>query len=189
MRREQLEHAIRTACQIIGQPEVIVVGSQAILGTYDESQLPPAATRSIEVDVLPIADTNEATARLADLIEGIAGELSPFEELHGFNIDGVDLDTAVLPDGWRDRLVKVQNANTAAPTGEPQFTGLCLDKEDLCVAKLIALREKDRNFVAALLHADLVDGDLIASRLGTVPREHDVAAEAALRWLGAQPQP
>ncbi|WP_375432604.1 hypothetical protein [uncultured Friedmanniella sp.] len=83
----------------------------------------------------------------------------------------------------------MQNANTAALTGEPRYTGLCLDKEDLCVAKLIALREKDRNFVAALLHADLVDGDLIASRLGTIPRKHDVAAEAALRWLDAQPRP
>lgn len=101
MRRDQLEHAIRTACQIIQQPEVIVVGSQAILGTYDESQLPAAATMSIEVDILPIADSPNETARLADLIEGVAGELSPFEELHGFSIDGVDLETAVLPDGWR----------------------------------------------------------------------------------------
>ena len=99
MRRDQLEHAIRTACQIIQQTEVIVVGSQAILGTYDESQLPAAATMSIEVDILPIADSNEETARLADLIEGVAGELSPFEEFHGFSIDGVDLETAVLPDG------------------------------------------------------------------------------------------
>lgn len=104
MRRDQLEHAIRTACQIIQQPEVIVVGSQAILGTYDESQLPAEATMSIEVDILPIADTNEEAARLADLIEGLAGELSPFEELQGFSIDGVDLQTAVLPDGWRDRI-------------------------------------------------------------------------------------
>jgi hypothetical protein len=39
-RRDQPEHAIRTACQTIHQSEVIVVGSQAILGTYDESQLP-----------------------------------------------------------------------------------------------------------------------------------------------------
>ena len=46
---------------------------------------------SIEVDILPIADSNEETARLADLIEGVAGELSPFEALHGFSIDGVDL--------------------------------------------------------------------------------------------------
>jgi hypothetical protein len=116
MRRNQLEHAFRTACQIIHQSEVIVVGSQAILGTYDESQLPAAATMSIEVDILPMAETNDETARLADLIEGVAGEFSPFEELHGFSIDGVDLETAVLPDGWRDRLVKVQNANTAGPT-------------------------------------------------------------------------
>ncbi|MCY7402792.1 MAG: hypothetical protein LH477_17890 [Nocardioides sp.] len=155
MRRDQLEHAIRTACQIIHQPEVIVVGSQAILGTYDESQLPAAATMSIEVDILPIADSN-------------------------------DLETAVLPDGWRDRLVKVQNANTAAPAGEPRFTGWCLDKENLCAAKLVALREKDRNFVAALLKANLVDANLIASRLRTIPREHVAAREAALTWLSSK---
>ena len=77
---------------------------------------------SVEVDILPIADDNAQTARLADLIEGIAGEFSPFEDLHGFSIDGVDLQTSVLPDGWRERLIKVQNANTAAPSGEPVFT-------------------------------------------------------------------
>jgi hypothetical protein len=81
MRRDQLEHAIRTACQIIGRPEVIVVGSQAILGTFREEELPVEATMSIEVDILPIADDNTETARLADLIEGVAGEFSPFEEI------------------------------------------------------------------------------------------------------------
>lgn len=185
MRRDQLEHAIRTACQILQQPEVIVVGSQAILGTYDEAQLPAEATMSIEVDILPIADTNAETARLADLIEGVAGEFSPFEELHGFSIDGVDLETAILPDGWRNRLVRVRNANTAAPSGAPHFTGWCLDKEDLCVAKLTAFREKDRNFVAALLEATLVNADLIASRLPTIPREHVGATERALAWLNS----
>lgn len=73
MRRDQLEHAIRTACQIIGRREVIVVGSQSILGTFREDQLPAAATMSAEVDILPIADDNDETARLADLIEGVAG--------------------------------------------------------------------------------------------------------------------
>jgi hypothetical protein len=67
MRREQLEHAIRTACQVIGGTDVIVVGSQAILGTFREDELPVEATMSIEVDILPIADDNEKTARLADL--------------------------------------------------------------------------------------------------------------------------
>jgi hypothetical protein len=183
MRRDQLEHAIRAACQIIDHPAVVVVGSQAILGTFAEHELPAEATMSVEIDVLPLADDGSETARLADLIEGVAGEWSPFEEQHGFSIDGVDEQTAVLPAGWRDRLVKVQNANTAAPSGAPQYTGWCLDKEDLCVAKLCAYREKDRNFVAALLDAGLVDGQTITKRLNTVPNDHLPAAEHALAWL------
>ena len=184
MRRDQLEHAIRTACQIIGRPEVIVVGSQSILGTFSEDELPADATMSVEIDILPIADGNAEVKRLADLIEGAAGELSPFEELHGFSIDGVDMETSALPEGWRDRLVKVQNANTASPGGAPQFTGWCLDKEDLCVAKLCAFREKDRNFVAALVSAGLVDAAVIASRLPTVPDRYSV--ERALGWLASR---
>lgn len=186
MRRDQLEHAIRTACQIIGAAEVIVVGSQAILGTYREDQLPAAATMSVEIDVLPIAETNEETARLADLVEGVAGEFSPFEQTHGFSIDGVDLSTSALPGGWRDRLVGVQNANTAAPSGTPQFTGWCLNKEDLCVAKLCALREKDQNFVHALLHADLVDAAVIRARLPTVNDQFQPGARRAMEWLAAR---
>jgi hypothetical protein len=186
MRRDQLEHAIRTSCQIIDAAEVIVVGSQAILGTYGEDELPAAATMSAEVDVLPIASTDAETELLADAIEGVAGEFSPFEQTHGYSIDGVDLTTSALPDGWRGRLVRVQNANTAAPSGEPQFTGWCVDKEDLCVAKLCALREKDQNFVAALLDASLVDADVISERLATVPARFRPNAVRALEWLGAR---
>ncbi len=185
MRRDQLEHAIRTACQIIGHPAVAVVGSQAILGSFTEDELPPEATMSIEIDILPLADHSDETARLADLIEGVAGEWSSFEEQHGFSIDGVDRETAVLPDGWYGRLIKVQNPNTAAPSGAPQFTGWCLDKEDLCVAKLCAFREKDQTFVAALLGARLVDAEVIAERLGAVPEKHLPAAERARGWLAA----
>lgn len=121
MRRSQLEHAIRTACQIIEAPEVVVVGSQAILGTYSEEDLPTEATMSMEVDVLPIADDEDEVIRLGDLIEEVAGELSIFESAHGFSIDGVDMSTSAHAEGWRDRLVKVQNANTAAPSGETSF--------------------------------------------------------------------
>lgn len=183
MRRDQLEHAIRAACQIVGKPEIIVVGSQSILGSYIEAELPDVATVSQEVDVLPIADDNDETIRLADAIEGVAGELSPFEELHGFSIDGVDLKTSVLPDGWRDRLVKVRNANTAAPGGQPVFTGWCLEKHDLCVAKLCAFREKDRDFVMALVEAELVDRKVIAERLRDVPGRYRAAADHAESWL------
>lgn len=187
MNRNQLEHAIRAACQIIQRPEVIIVGSQSILGTFDDRDLPAEATMSREVDVLPIAETNEQTAHLADVIEGVAGEWSPFEEQHGFSIDGVDLTTVVLPDGWRERLVKVQNDNTAAPSGQPVFTGWCLDPHDLCVAKLCAGREKDLNFVAALVREELVDRRIIERRLSRVDRAYEAAAGRARAWLASIP--
>lgn len=183
MRRDQLEHAIRAACQIAGVTEVIIVGSQAILGTFTEEELPAYATRSLEIDILPIADDNDEIIRLADTIEGVAGEFSPFAQLHGFSIDGVDLQTSALPEGWRDRLVKVQNHNTAGPSGEPQFIGMCLDKEDLSVAKLCAFREKDQNFVDALITAGLVDPAIIAARLTALPQRYQTAAQRAAGWL------
>ncbi|CAB4955997.1 MAG: hypothetical protein F2840_09265 [Actinobacteria bacterium] len=185
MNRDQLEHAIRAACQIIQRPEVIVVGSQAILGTFDEDVLPREATMSRECDILPIADTDQETARLADVIEGVAGEWSPFEEQHGFSIDGVDLTTVVLPDAWRTRLVKVQNANTAGPTGHPRFTGWCLEPHDLCAAKLCAGREKDLNFVRALIEAKLVARIVIRERLGLVERQYEGPAQRATDWLAS----
>jgi hypothetical protein len=184
MRRDQLEHAIRAACQILGHEEVVVVGSQAILGTYDESDLPERATMSAEIDILPIAADGAEVSRLADLVEGVAGELSPFQQLHGFSIDGVDLSTCVLPDGWRQRLVEVSNHNTTGPGGAPVFTGWCLERHDLCVAKLCALREKDTEFVRSLLESGLVDLGTIRSRLDAVDASFGVQVQRAREWLG-----
>ena len=183
MRRDQLEHAIRASCQILGRDEVIVVGSQAILGSYDEGQLPPDATMSLEVNILPISNDEAETEKMADLLEGVAGEFSPFEDAHGFSIDGVDLTTATLPEGWRNRLVKVQNANTAPPDGSQEFTGWCLNKHDLCVSKLCAFREKDINFVSALLDAGLVDARSIEERLRHLSDDKASKADRALPWL------
>ena len=95
MRRDQLEHAIRAACQIAGLTEVIIVGSQAILGTYTEDELPFYATRSAEIDVLPITDDTGEIARLADEIEGVAGE---FSRLQSF--------TASASTGWICKLLR-----------------------------------------------------------------------------------
>jgi hypothetical protein len=51
MTREQLEHAIRAACDIADDDEVIIVGSQAILGQYPAA--PAELTQSDEVDLFP----------------------------------------------------------------------------------------------------------------------------------------
>ena len=44
-------------------------------------------------------------------------------------------------------------------------TALCMEPHDLCVAKLLAGREKDVAFVRALLAAGLVDRSTILARL------------------------
>ena len=51
------------------------------------------------------------------------------------------------------------------------------------MAKLCAHREKDLNFVAALLAAGLVDPAVIAQRLPTVPNKHHAATQRALSWV------
>ncbi|MGI6797958.1 DUF6036 family nucleotidyltransferase [Gordonia sihwensis] len=177
MRRDQLEHAIRAACAILGADDVIVVGSQSILGTWDEDELPERATRSNEADILPIASDQGSVTELADRLEGAAGELSQFHRTHGFYLDGADLTTSVLPSHWRSRLVAVRNASTNG------HTGWCLEPHDLGIAKLIAHREKDTAFVAALIEHRLLDPKLLRRRIETIPEGHAAQAVRAISWL------
>lgn len=158
MKRSELEVAITTATEIIRQDKVLVIGSQSILGTYNESQLPAIATFSEEVDIAPLKDDENETA--ATLLDGQAGEFSDFHSKNGFYIQGVGTRTAILPSGWKTRLVPV------VPPGFPSTTGLCLDPVDLCVAKLIAGREKDTIFVDALIGAGLISPKTLRDRIG-----------------------
>src|SRR5665213_3191814 len=105
MKREQLEVAVIAATEIIRQREVLIIGSQAILGSYPEDQLPERATMSNEVDIALLGD--DASETLADLIDGQLGEWSDFDRDHGFYVQGVSVRTAYLPDGWQERLVRV----------------------------------------------------------------------------------
>ncbi len=77
----------------------------------------------MDVDALLIANENRETACPADIIEGIARRILEFKDLHGFSIDGVDIRTSTVPEGWRESWVKVQGVNTAVPGGHPIFTG------------------------------------------------------------------
>lgn len=158
MRRDQLEHGIRAATDILREQSIIIIGSQSVLGSIDDDLLPPQAMWSMEIDVLPIDDPTETKA---DAIDGAIGEGSAFHETHGFYVQGVGQRTATLPHGWEERLIAVSNANTGGRTG------LCLERHDLCVAKLVAGREKDYEFCAALIAGDIADHNVIAERLAS----------------------
>lgn len=93
MKRSDLEHIIRAAGAVAGVMDIVVVGSQAILGAHPDAQ--PDLLRSMEADVFPLRDPGKA-----DLIDGSIGELSPFHEQFGYYAHGVSPDTARLPQGW-----------------------------------------------------------------------------------------
>ena len=66
MKRAEFDHAIRAAGSILGETEILVIGSQAIHGSIS-GDLPAEAERSVEVDIVAFDD---AAARKADLIDG-----------------------------------------------------------------------------------------------------------------------
>lgn len=69
----------------------LVIGSQSILGTYDEDELPAAATASIEADIGFLDDPDRAKA---DDVEAVIGEMSQFHQANGVYAEGVHVDTA-----------------------------------------------------------------------------------------------
>jgi len=55
MNRVQLAHVLCAASRIAEDDGLLVVGSQSILGSRDEDELPPEATASMEVDIASFA--------------------------------------------------------------------------------------------------------------------------------------
>ena len=172
MRREELEHLIRAAAAITNEYEIVVIGSQSILGAVPNA--PDFLLQSMEADLYPLQHPE-----LADLIDGAIGELSPFEERFGYYAQGVGPETAILPASWETRLVKIQNAHTDLKIG------YCLEPHDLAASKLAAGREKDWPFVEALLRHDIVEHSTLADRIASLPLPEERRA-ALLNWLSAQ---
>lgn len=170
MTRDQLEHAIRAACDVAADTEVFIFGSQAILGEHPDA--PPELRASIEVDVQPVHYPERV-----DLIDGALGELSPFHEAHGFYVHGVSIEVATLPAGWEARTV---------PVTDPYWTrghvGRCVESHDLAASKLVAYREKDRDFVRVLLSAQLIDPETLQERIEALPVDTE-RKQQLLRWV------
>jgi hypothetical protein len=150
MNIRQLEHILRAGGSITGSREIVVIGSQALLASFPEA--PAELVRSMEVDCYPLDDP-----AMADLIDGTIGELSPFHETFGYYAHGIGPETAILPSGWRSRVVRLQSENTGGTIG------LCVSPADLAVSKLLAGREKDVEFVGGMLRCGVTSEEAIRS--------------------------
>ena len=120
----------------------------------------------MEADLFPAHNPDKS-----DLIDGSIGEKSPFHNTFGYYAHGIRPETAILPSGWKSRLVRIQNENTN------HIAGLCLSVPDLVVSKLAAGREKDLEFVRAIFKHDLLKSLAVESLLS----ELDAATALAIR--------
>jgi len=100
MRRSELEHILRAASTVAGDPDVLLIGSQSILGSYGEEDLPEEAHASIEADVTFFEDYDNDKS---DMVDMHVGEDSQFHTTFGYYAQGVNIEVATLPTGWEDR--------------------------------------------------------------------------------------
>jgi len=152
MQRSELEHVIRASGEIANDDEIIIIGSQAILGQFPDA--PIRLLMSMETDLYP---KNKPDA--SDKVDGAIGEGSSFHELNGYYAQGVGPGTAVLPEGWQDRLISIDNENTNG------VTGLCLEVHDLTISKLVASRPKDLAYIQELIRCDMIEHQTLLARL------------------------
>ena len=168
MTRVQLEHVIRAAGTIADVDDIVVIGSQAILGQFPGAPLELLVSN--EADVYP-RDCSERS----ELIDSTIGEGSPFDRCFGYYAHGVDETTAILPDGWRERLVLVTGENTRF------VRGWCLEVHDLAIAKYIAGREKDLAFTRVLVRSAMVWREVLEQRLAATRIDTPIRALVSAR--------
>jgi hypothetical protein len=164
MNRAQVEHVLRAAAAIAQELTFFVVGSQAIVLLVPDA--PQELRASCELDLYP-ANAPEK----ADLIDGAIGALSSFDATFGYYADGVGPETAVMPDDWRTR-------ERLFYFGE--VTAICPEIHDLAVSKCAAGREKDADFVRALLRHQLIEENTLLARIDALnPQRVTVAVVRA----------
>ncbi len=141
---------LRAAAAISRESSFVLVGSQAIVLLLDHP--PEELLVSTELDLYPALNPEKA-----DLIDGAIGALSTFHDTFGYHADGVSPQTAVMPQDWMTRSKLVYMGD---------ITAICPELHDLAVSKCVAARDKDADFVRALLSNRMIELDTLVARIG-----------------------
>ena len=177
MRRAELEHVIRAAAAVAEDEEIVVVGSQAILGQFPDA--PDSLLISREADVYP-RNHPERT----DEIDGSLGDGSYFDSTYGYYAHAVGAARPLpRPPAGRGGWCRSATPNTGGATG------WCLEVHDLLLSKCVAGRERDWEFAEEALHHGLADpGSCAAERSDLpMPAGQFAAVERAVDGIFARP--
>ena len=171
MKRAELEHVLRASAAITLDNSFVVVGSQAVLLEFPDA--PSELLLSNELDLYPAVHPERS-----ELIDGAIGQLSMFHDTFGYYADGVGPETAVMPVDWMD-FAKLHYVG--------ELTAVCPDLHDIAVSKCVAGRDKDADWVRALLRHDMIKIDRLVARLGQLdPAKHPPQRLIAWAYRRAQ---
>lgn len=159
MKREEFDHIIRAVADAVDD-EIIVIGSQAVLASFP--QAPASLLTSLELDVYP-----RTKRERTDEIDLAHGDGSRFHETYGYYAQGVGPETATLPSGWEERLVRVEVP--AALAKKAPAVAWCLEPHDLVSAKLAAGREHDMRYAETAIREGLVEPAVLIERVNQLP--------------------
>jgi hypothetical protein len=141
------------ARRLSGHTDFVVIGSLSILGLEQSFEIPDTMTLSNDVDCFTQADPG----RIFDLLKSL-GENSPYHEKSGYFLDPVSPDLPTLPEGWHDRLIKVERDGLRA---------WFLDPNDAALSKYARGEPRDRRWIKAGILAGVVSMPIVKSRVGS----------------------
>ena len=136
-----------------GHSDYVVVGSVSVLGMSEVCDIPAGMTMSIDLDCYTLADP----PRVFDL-QAKLGEGSAFHSLHGIYLNPVSPKLPTLPEGWQQRLIRIEHAGVTAHFLEPN---------DAAMSKLARAEPRDLRWVRAGLEAGLVSLPMLKLRMRT----------------------
>lgn len=174
MNREKVAHILRAIAGVTGETKLALVGSATVL--LRAKNIPAAMLNTNEIDVFSPNATDEEM--FVDLVSGSLGRGSQFDQTFNYFGDGVTSRTAKMPSDWRERATIVE---------VPTLHGievLVPDLNDVALAKMLAWREKDRNWLQAGVRSKILDPTVMRGRLSLLP-ETEAPREEVQRRMDA----
>lgn len=137
-------------------------------------------TGSIDIDLYPKNDPGRASE-----IAQALGLGSAFESTYGYYADAVSPKLPTLPEGWEQRLIKVEF--------DSGVSAWFLEPNDAAISKYVRSESRDREWIRAGLVANILSLPTIEYRLRETIMETDErqrakqSIEEDRAWLAADP--
>ena len=141
------------ARRLSGHDDFVVIGSLSILGLAEHFDIPEGMTLSIDVDCY----TKNDPERIFDVLPAL-GEHSAYHHRHGLYLDAVAPGLPSLPEGWQERLLKVERGAVRI---------WFLDPNDAALSKSARGEPRDGRWIRAGIVAGVVSLPILKSRFGT----------------------